>query len=313
MLAGLGLSAVGIVAIARVVNPDRLSLTLGSIQWAWIGGALLATLATYGARTKRWIILLHPLKYRTAAVLRALLTGQLLNHLLPIRLGDVIRALLLAREPGSTFARVFGSLLIEKAWDWLALCVLIMIVAWAIPLPDWLLIPARSIGLLAALILIGFVGVILIPERWISQGLARLDRALAKWPARWRSFTIHNLRRLLDSLAVLRRRDTLIGAAVWTTITWGLGIVLNYAVQRAFGFDSWLAAAALLVVLMLGVALPPSIAAIGVFEGLSMLTLSTFGVPLETALAIGLLLHLVVTVPLVIGTAVLWLSAGRKH
>jgi hypothetical protein len=78
-------------------------------------------------------------------------------------------------------------------------------------------------------------------------------------------------------------------------------------VQRACGVDSWIVAAALLAVLMLGVALPPSIAALGIFEGLSMLTLSVFNVPLETALAVGLLLHLVVSVPLLIGTALSWL------
>jgi hypothetical protein len=109
---------------------------------------------------------------------------------------------------------------------------------------------------LAALILIGFVTVAIIPEHRISRGLARLDRALAQLPARWRSFTLNNLQRFLDSLTVLRRRDTVAGAAGWTAATWGLGIVINYAVQRTFGFDSLLAA------------LPPSIAALGVIESL---------------------------------------------
>ena len=109
------------------------------------------------------------------AVLRALLTGQLLNLLLPIRVGDVVRSILLGREPSGSFARVFGSVLIEKAWDWLTLCVLVLIVTWAAPLPDWFLAPARSIGLLAALILIGFVAVAIIPERsdFTRAGLAR--------------------------------------------------------------------------------------------------------------------------------------------
>ncbi len=312
VLAGLGFSALGIGLIVHVINPDRLGLALRNIQWSWIGCAVLATLATYATRTKRWIILLRPLKFRESAVLRALLTGQLLNQLLPVRLGDVIRTLLLAREPGGSFARIFGSLLIEKAWDWLALCVLIMIVAWVIPLPEWLLPPARSIGVLAALIAIGFMAAAVMPGRLIPQALTRIERGLAHWPARWRTFALDNLRRLLDSLTVLRHRDTLMGAAFWTTLTWGLGIVVNYGVQRAFGFDSWLAATALLVVLMLGIALPPSIAAVGVFEGLSMLTLNTFGVPLETALAIGLLLHLVVSVPLMLSTGIAWLVATRK-
>jgi uncharacterized membrane protein YbhN (UPF0104 family) len=92
-----------------------------------------------------------------------------------------------------------------------------------------------------------------------------------------------------------------------------LGAAINYAVQRAFGIDSWTAAAMLLAVLMIGIALPPSIAALGVFEGLTMLTLSIFGIPLETALAIGLVLHLVVVAPLIISAAALWLLSGRQR
>lgn len=309
---GIIISAIGVGLIARAIDPDRLSLALEGIGWSWVGVAIVVTLATYFTRMRRWIVLLRPLTFRHIAVLRALLTGQLLNHLLPIRVGDLVRSILLGREPGGSLARILGSVLIEKAWDWLALCVLVWIVAWAAHLSDWLLMLTRSIGLLAALVLIGFVTVAIIPERWIPRGLAKLDRALAGLPTRWRLFVLNNLQRLLDSLTVLRRRDTIVGAASWTAITWSLSILINYAVQRAFGVDSWIAAVTLLAVLMIGVALPPSIAALGVFEGLSMLTLSIYGVPLETALAIGLVLHLVVVVPLMISTATLWLFSARK-
>jgi len=308
---GFALSAISIVLIVHAIDPDQLALVLRAVDWAWVGAALVLTLVTYLSRTQRWIILLRPLAFRTSSVLRALLTGQLLNHLLPLRVGDVVRAILLGREPGGSFARVFGSVLIEKAWDWLALCALMLIVTWTVPLPDWLLAPARSIGLLAALVLLGFSAVAVIPESWLPRGLGKLDRALAGLPAQWRSFVLRNVQRLLDSLTVLRQRDTIVGAALWTVITWGLSIIINYAVQRACGIDSWLAATTLLVVLMLGVALPPSIAALGIFEGLSMLTLSLYNVPLETALAIGLLLHLVVIVPLLICTALTWLFRSR--
>jgi len=308
---GFILSAIIIVLIARAIDPDQLAFALRNVEWGWIAIALSLTLITYLARSQRWMILLRPLIFRSIAVLRALLTGQLLNHLLPIRAGDVVRSIWLGREPGGNVARVFGSVLIEKAWDWLALCGLLLIVTWAAPLPDWFLAPARSIGLLAALIVIGFVVVAVVPERWMSLGMSQLDRVLSRLPAQWHSFVLRNAQRLLDSLTVLRRRDTLVGAALWTAIIWGLSIIVNYAVQRACGLDSWLAATTLLVVLMLGVALPPSIAALGIFEGLSMLTLSLYNVPLETALAIGLLLHLVVIVPLLICTALTWLF--RSH
>ena len=310
---GIAISAIGAGLIVRAIDPDRLAVAFAAIDWSWISVAVAVTVATYFARMPRWIILLRPLNFHRALVMRALLTGQLLNHLVPIRIGDVLRSILLGREPGGNFARVFGSVLIEKAWDWLALCVLVMIVAWAVPLPEWFLTPVRSIGLIAALVLISFVGVAVIPEYWIPRGLARLDQALTGLPARWRMFVLNNLQRLLDSLTALRQRNIIVGAAGWTAITWGLGIAINYAVERAFGVDSWIAAMTLLAVLMVGVALPPSIAAVGVFEGLSMLTLSAFGLPLETALAIGLMLHVVVVVPLIVCTALAWLYASRTH
>ena len=310
---GITLSAIGVVLIARAIEPERLARALAGMEGGWVGVAIIITLATYFARERRWLVLLRPLAFHHTAVLRALLTGQLLNLLLPIRMGDVVRSILVGREPGGSFARVFGSVLIEKAWDWLALCMLVFIVAWAAPLPDWFLTPARSIGLLAALILSVFLAAAIIPERWISRGLIRLERALAGLPAGWRSFTLNNLQRLLDSLTVLRRRDTMMGAAVWTALIWGLSVVINYTVQRAFGIDSWAAAVMLLAVLMIGIALPPSIAALGVFEGLTMLTLGIFEIPLETALAIGLVLHLVAVAPLISSTAVLWLLSGRQR
>ncbi len=309
---GITISAIGVGLIARVVNPDRLSRALETIDWSWVGVAVLLTLFIYFIRVRRWIILLRPLSFRPAFLLRALLSGQLLNQLLPIRLGDLARAFLLGREPGGSVARVLGSILIEKAWDWLALCALVLIVAWVVPLPDWFLAPARTIGLLAACILLGFMGAAIIPESWIPRGLARLDRALLRLPARWRLFALNNLQRLLDSLTVLRRRETIVSATLWTALAWGSSAAINYAVQRAFGVDSWIAAATLLAVLMIGIALPPSIAAVGVFEGLSILTLSLFSVPLETALAIGLVLHLVVLIPLITCTVLTWLYTARR-
>jgi hypothetical protein len=307
------ISGIGIGLIALTIEPKRLLLALQGMSWGWVGVAILFTLPTYVARARRWIVLLRPLTFRRTAVLRALLTGQLLNLLLPIRVGDVVRSLLLGREPGGSFARVFGSVLIEKAWDWLALCTLVLIVAWVVPLPDWFVTPVRSIGLLAAFILIGFMVTAIIPERWILRGPDKFDRALAGLPARWRSFMRVNLQRLLDSLTALRRRDTIVRAAGWTALVWSLGVVINYAVQRAFSIDSWIAAMTLLAVLMIGIALPPSIAALGVFEGLTMLTLSLYHIPLETALAIGLMLHLVVVAPLIVSTAVLWLLSARRR
>lgn len=303
---GIFISALGIGLIARAIDPARFARILGALDGRWVMVAVAGICGTYLAREQRWSILLLPLTFRRAALWRALLTGQLLNLLLPIRIGDVVRSILVGREPSGSFARVFGSVLIEKAWDWLMLCLLILIVAWAAPLPEWFWLPARAIGLVAALVLIGFTGVAAMPEAWIAHGMARLEQALARRPQRWHTFILNNTQHLLDSFGALRHQEAIVGAASWSVILWGLSVCVNYAVLRAYGIEDWIAAAALLAVLMIGVSLPPSIAGVGVFEGLAMLTLPAFGISLETALAVGLTLHGVVAAPLIVSTAWSW-------
>jgi glycosyltransferase 2 family protein len=307
LLLGLSVSAVSLWLIARTIDPERFAQRLLSIDYGWLLIAVLAIEATFFTRTRRWAVLLRPQAVRSTALLLAMLTGQLLNLLLPIRIGDVARAVLVGRQPGGSFARAFGSILIEKAWDWLMLCLVVIVVALFAPLPAWFLVPARTIGLIALGILIGFGVIAALPQRMIARTRLRLDRGLDRAPGRWQEVLRRNLHRLLDSLTALRRRELIAGAAGWSILTWGLGIAANDAVLRAYGVESWLAAMALIAVLMIGVALPPSIAAVGIWEGLTMLTLGAFGVAPETGLAIGIISHAIILATLLINTGMLGL------
>ena len=312
---GVLISAIGVALIAPFIDREQMAQAFTTLVWPWIGAAIAAVVITYLTRLPRWALLLRPETFRFTVLLRALLSGQLLNLLLPIRIGDAARALLLSREPGGSFARILGSVLIEKAWDWLALCLLILLCVGgaqvaAIPLPDWFLIPARSVGFVAALILLGFVTVALTPTAWLPRLSAWFDRVLRMFPTRWQAPVGRSIRRLIASLGALRQRQSIIGAAGWTLIIWGGGVIINYAVLRAYNVDSWLAAITLLAVLMLGLALPPSIAGIGVFEGLTLLTLYAFAVPLNSALAIGVTLHGVIIITLFISTGLAWLATA---
>lgn len=295
---GLGVLVSGLIVwlIARDLDLDQLGGVLRAADGRWIAIGTAAIAATIITRTQRWAVLLRPIVLRSSTIARALLVGQVLNFVLPLRLGDVARSAWLGRTPNATFERVLGSVAIEKAWDWLALTLLVIITAWVAPVPDWLIVPMRSVGLIAVVMLIGF-GVIAVAPR--SRWQPWIDRLTSRPPFADR------VNRLLDSVSVLRDRSTLGHVAGWSVLTWGLGVVANYAVQRAYGVDTWSAALLLMVVLMIGVTLPPSIAAIGLYEGLTMLTLGVFNVPAEIALAIGLTLHVIVFVPPLLGAGAL--------
>lgn len=294
--AGVLISAGLIWLIGRDIDGAQLSRVLRVADGRWIALGTLVIISTMFTRIKRWAALLQPMNPRGPTLLRALLVGQVLNFVLPLRLGDVARAVMAARAPGLSVERALGSIALEKAWDWLTLAALSLIAAFTISVPMWYSIALRSIGLIAALVLIVFGVIAVAPfERWQP----RLERWLDRLPLADRA------RRLLTSFSALRNRSAFGRCAGWSVATWGLGVVANYAVMRAYGVDAWNGALLLMVALMIGITLPPSIAALGVFEGVTIAALAAVNVPLETALAIGLTLHIVIFAPAIMAAGVL--------
>lgn len=311
ILLGVIISAIGVWLVARDVDRDQLAHALSTADSSWVIAGTLAIIMTFFTRTWRWAVLLRPIALPASTIMIALLTGQVLNFVLPFRAGDIVRSAMLGRAPQSSFERTLGSVAIEKAWDWITLTIMVLIVTLIMPLPDWLIVPARMVGLIATLVLIGFGVIAFSPSSAAARGSRLIDRSAGRLPESWRRFILERLHRLIDSLIAVRRRESIGLAALWSILTWTLGIAANYAVMRAFGVDDWRAALLLMAVLMIGVTLPPSIAAIGLFEGLTILTLSVFGAPYNTALAIGVALHLVIFVPPVVAAGLVMIINGH--
>jgi uncharacterized membrane protein YbhN (UPF0104 family) len=108
----------------------------------------------------------------------------------------------------------------------------------------------------------------------------------------------------LASLEVWRRPGRLAVALWWTALIWGAGVGVNWLVLRALGLAGGVvAAAALLVLLQLGVRVPGAPANLGIFESLCIFGLGWFGVEPGAALSYGLALHGVVLLPGLVGGA----------
>ncbi len=297
VVVGVLVSAAVIWLIARDIDSAQLTRVLMMADGKLLVLSTLVIIATMFTRIQRWAALLHPIDLPGPTLLRSRLVGQVLNFVLPLRLGDVARAVNISRAPGGlSVEHALGSIALEKAWDWLTLAALSLIVALTVAVPMWYSIALRSIGLVAALVLIGFAVIALWPR---SPWVARFDRLLTRLPLADR------LRRLFVSFTALRDRSIFGRCVIWSITTWGLGVVANYGVMRAYGVESWSGALVLMVALMIGITLPPSIAALGLFEGVTISALGAVNVPLETALAIGLTLHVVIFAPAIIGAGVL--------
>jgi hypothetical protein len=109
-----------VVLVGRRVDavPDDLRVPL------WLVPAYLATLLVYFlARAGRWWFLVSPLgAVPPATVLAIACAGFLWILLLPWRLGEFVRPLLLARASAIPFSQALGTVALERVVDGLIVC-----------------------------------------------------------------------------------------------------------------------------------------------------------------------------------------------
>ncbi|MGC9396100.1 MAG: lysylphosphatidylglycerol synthase transmembrane domain-containing protein [Anaerolineae bacterium] len=322
----LGVMVLSVWLLTRELDWAQLLGALRTADYTWVIAGALAIVGTFFARVWRWQALLWRADLRFWPAMTALLVGQVGNMVLPIRGGDLVRAMWLRPERGveretepdtdtmraAGASEALGSVALEKVWDLLALLLCGLLLLALVPLPEWF---SSSTWSTAVILVVG--GLILwVGLRWQEVLFRWAALILARFPAGWDKALLPRLQRLAQGLNSLQSAHASGRVFMWTIVTWALGAISNWAVMRAFGVDLPVAAVFLLATLMVGNAVVPTPARLGVFEGICVVSLGLFDVPDDLALAIGLVLHLVVMGPPLIAAGVLALAmqiARRMH
>jgi uncharacterized membrane protein YbhN (UPF0104 family) len=302
---GALLSAGVIYWLSRSLEVSDTWAAIRAAQGGWLLLALGTVLLTLWARLLRWRVLLDSTRVSWSGTLRALVLGQLLNLMLPARLGDLGRAYLIAGDGYPSQARALGTVVVEKLWDLVLVVGLVLALSLWQPLPLWAVVPARLAAALGVLVLVGVVTLLLARNRLSELALLR------RWP-----WLARLMKQLSDGLATVQRPRIMLAAGAWSLFVWLCGALTNLAVLKALSLPGSPGVALfLLAVLQLGVAVPSVPGRIGVFEGLCVLALTFVGIDASLALGYGLVLHIVMLLPPV--SLGLWwlvrLDPGTRH
>jgi uncharacterized protein (TIRG00374 family) len=306
---GIGL-ALGVLLLALAfqgVDPSTLTAALARTDLSLIILALVTVAATMGAKARRWGLLFYPShrELRLDRLLSALLIGQMMNALLPARLGELARAYLIGETEEQDKLFALGTIVVEKLLDGLMLLLLLALLFLLMPLPDWLRIP----GAMTGLVLAGLLVAILLFTGQRERILGAINRFCQLVPVLERFGLRERLGVLADSLSSLRARDVNTRLLAWSAGIWLLAALTNYLTLLALRIEAPLLVASIfvLVVMHLGLVVPSSPARIGVFHYLCTLSLSVFGVEASSALAYAFVLHFIVVLPIIFaGLFFLW-------
>ena len=218
-LIGVLFSAVCLVVLFRLINLKDLLESLTRFQWLYLIFSVASLSFGYAMRILRWSIMLRATGSAISfAECSAPFLGSIaLNNILPLRLGDVVRALVFPRSMGIKRVTATSSLIMERLIDLMSLlsCFAIGLFAiQAITIPAELKSTALTLSVFGAVALsLGFL---------CSAKLSRLFNGLAHKRGRHVKLgaMYHTVGGLFEGFNSMSRPKVLFGILIISMLVW---------------------------------------------------------------------------------------------
>jgi len=268
-----------------------------------ISGAL--AIVSLWVRAYRWKYLLFPVKkIRMPSLFSSTMIGFMANNLLPVRLGEFIRAYSIGSKENISKSSALATIVIERVFDGFTVLSILAIVLIFFDFPGWV----KKGGYFA----FGFfmcVLIFLIFLRLHTEKVIKgVDSLLGFLPAGARGKLKDMLDSFADGLEVLKNANHLIMIIIFSVAVW---LVMASALKFAMiAFDLNLpiyAAFVLMVILALGVMIPSSPGFVGTYHYLCIASLALFAISKDVALSFSIVAHITGFIPItLIGLYYLW-------
>lgn len=282
--------------------------------------AMPLMLLSFVLRAVRWRYLLLPAgRPSIHSLFSAVMIGYMSLNLLPLRLGEFVRAYVLGQRENISKSGAFATIVVERIFDGFTLLFMLLFPLFFMPLPiskdalAW--ISTFSYFALAVYIL---AAIFLIMVKVKTSLIIRItDYVLSRFPALQKLMVgiIKSFSKGLDSVADMRLFliTTFLSLLVWAAYA-GFYYVTMFAFQSPDGAVVGSQAGVLgsifvLVAIALGVMIPSSPGFVGVYELAAITSLVAIGVAKSTAESYAILVHAVQFVPVtLIGILYLYLQ-----
>ncbi len=296
LLTGLLLSAVfAWLALADTRWADlRSAFALAEL---WLGIPFVVVLASfYWLKAQRWRWLLAPTaQIPTPTLLPALVVGFAANNLLPAHLGELIRVHLLGRELGLPRSAVLATVVLERLFDVLALLALVIVaLAASAELAPELRAAGSFLAVVGVLTLLP-AGLLAFRAGWFKR---MSDPLIARLPATLGARMHAQIDVLARGFGALRAGHRFPAIVANSLAQWALMATCVWIAILAFHVPvPWVAAIAVLVLIVAGITLPSSPGYFGVIEYCFVLGLKAYGVTAGTALSVAIFYHTLTWAP----------------
>ncbi len=282
--------------IGIVVSAICIGIVIHGIEWSAVGDALRRTnlflllpaigflVLLFYLRACRWRRLVQPI---ATLPLRpfwsASLIGFMANDVLPLRVGELVRAYALAHLTPVRLSAALATAVLERVWDAVAVGVLTILTLSQFSLPKW--VARTNWTILAACV------VVLMAGAWLAR---QRGRGMMWLPERFAA----TAERFVSGLQSLHSPSALIWVLLLSFAVWFALVGYYWVLLRACGFSLPFEAALLVTIFtVFAAALPAAPGFVGTFQYATVLALSFFSVPKAEALGFSIIAHLAQLAP----------------
>ena len=295
---GLLVSVASLALILVVVDVRAVLDALAAADYRYLLLSALGILAFLALRAVRWRFLLDN-SVPLGALFHIQNIGYMLNNILPLRLGDAARGVLIAGVPPVTLARGLSTMVVERLFDFLFIAVLF---PFTLANSDAVPVEVRTAARVTGILAVGGIIVLVVAANQRRRALALARWGLERLPfldtGRWAG----RVDELLQGLSTLTRlRDGLLvtglSVAVWLPI-----IYAYFAAMQALALaPTYLEAAFIVCMAAFAISAPSSPGGAGPFHAAVTFGLTgVLGRPPDPSAAFAFLYHFLNLVVVVI-------------
>jgi hypothetical protein len=242
---------------------------------------MLATLVGFGVRALRWRSLLTDRRPSLDRLFSATMIGFMANNVLPLRLGEFVRAWALARSENCSKTMVLATVVVERVVDMLALLGILGITLLVHPIEAGSqaaqLTQAGATSLIVLTVGLTLVLVVLERRPGLAHGLvARLSSRL---PERHRGKGLVALDHFVEGLRLFRDGPRLLWVFLLSFVMFGFFALAQQLSLEALGIHlPWYAGLSLMVIVAFAIMAPAAPGYIGTMNLACVAGLLLFGV-----------------------------------
>jgi uncharacterized protein (TIRG00374 family) len=326
LLLGTAISVAALYFAFRNIPLDDLLIYLSSINYFWIIPAVAVSLSTFLIRALRWQAILEPVrKISFIQAFHPLMTGFMLNCILPGRIGEAARPAILMKNENIPFSTGVATVAVERIFDVIFLVVLFTTIMAGIKIdPDLvvdfggyrlnntdLITAGKNIAGTGAILVAGsfllffgktrkFIGFILMKLHLVfffaGSSFKKKVEDKVSLPA------LRVLENFSNGFLLIRRPKSILISVFYTVVIWALTALSYYLLALGCpGINlSFTELTAVMIIVCFFIALPSAPGYWGLWEAGGIFAMSIFGVSAKDAAGYTLTNHVIQILPVII-------------